>query len=67
MSWRTRLTYAFALTTIVCMVLGAVSLLLGLNIVPMLLSGTLVLVVFPLAYVFAPLAHRYVKRSPWGR
>jgi len=56
-----RLSYAFALTVLVTMVIGAIAMLANFNIVPWLLSGLLPAAVFVVAYVVAPKLSRRIK------
>ena len=55
--------YAAAFTVVVMLVVGVVSMVLEINIVPFVLNGTIEVPVLVVSYLLAPYFGKFIKRS----
>ncbi|MGE0278711.1 MAG: hypothetical protein AB7R40_25210 [Nitrospiraceae bacterium] len=60
--WK-RIQYALFFSVAVVMIIALVASFLEINIAPLILSGTLFVPIFLVAYLLAPLFEKFIKES----
>jgi hypothetical protein len=63
MSHWNRFLYAFALSVCLMMIIGLFAMIFEINIVPMVLNGTLFVPLLIVSYLIAPVLARLIRRS----